>query len=310
MTADNAAVSLKKKPKYTKMRKKERIIGLLFVTPMYLQFLIFMLFFMIYSLIKSFTNWNIVAGTNDFVGFSNYIELFKDPVFGTSVYNTVYMMIGIPIGMLLALLLAMALNRNMLGKNTFRVIFYLPAISSAVAIALLWRWIYNSEYGILNLFLNSAFGIKGPAWLNDAVWLKPSMMVMGIWRGVGSTMILYLAGLQNVPKDYYEAIEIDGGNAFHKFRYITLPLITPVSFFILITGVIGGLQAFSDQYIMTGVGPQYSALTIVYYLWNKGFAENSMGFACAVSWILSIGILIVTILQFKLSDKWVYDASN
>ena len=295
--------------KRSRLRRSERRTGLLFIAPMYAQLIIFLLFFMVYSLFMSLTNWNIVAGTRDFIGLGNYVTLVNDPVFWKSVYNTLYLMIGIPIGMLLALLLAMALNRNMPGRNIFRVIFYLPAISSAVAIALLWRWIYNADYGVLNMVLGGV-GIKGPQWLNNPLWVKPSLMIMGIWRGVGSTMILYLAGLQNVPRDYYEAIDIDGGTSFHKFRYITLPLITPVSFFILITGVIGGLQAFGDQYIMTGQGPEFSAVTIVYYLWDKGFASHQMGYACAVSWVLSIGIMLVTLLQFRFSDKWVYDSGK
>jgi len=294
----------------SRMRKKERRLGLVFITPLYLQFLIFLLFFMGYSLYMSFTNWNIVAGTKMVVGLENYRMLFADPLFWKSVGNTLYLMLGIPVGMFLALLMAMALNRKTPGRKTFRVIAYLPAVSSMVAIALLWRWIYNSEYGVLNLMIRQLFGFTGPNWLNDPHWVKFSLIVMGIWRGVGSTMILFLAGLQNIPRDYYEVVDVDGGNAFHKFRYITLPILTPVSFFILITGVIGGLQAFGDQFIITGVGPEHSAITIVYYLWDKGFVSRNMGYACAISWILSIGILIVTLIQFKFSNKWVYDASK
>ena len=258
----------------------------------------------------SFTNWNIVAGTKSIVGFDNYIQLFRDSLFWKSVLNTVYLMIGIPIGMIFSLLLAMALNRKMPGKKVFRVIVYLPAVSSMVAIALLWRWIYNSEYGVLNLMIRQLFGAQGPGWLTDPSWVKISLIIMGIWHGVGATMILFLAGLQNVPKDYYEVVDVNGGNSFHKFWYVTMPMLTPVSFYVLITGVIGGLQAFGDQFIITGVGPEHSAITIVYYLWEKGFVSRDMGLACSVSWILSIGIMIVTLIQFKCSNKWVYDTSN
>lgn len=292
------------------MRKTERRCGLLFITPLYLQFFIFLLFFMGYSLYMSFTNWNIIAGTKMAIGFDNYITLFRDPLFWKSVGNTFYLMLGVPVGMFLALMMAMALNRKTPGSKIFRVLVYLPAVSSMVAIALLWRWIYNSEYGVLNLIIRQLFNVQGPNWLNDAHWVKFSLIVIGIWRGVGSTMILFMAGLQNIPRDYYEVVDVDGGNAFHKFRYITLPFLTPVSFFILITSVIGGLQAFGDQFIITGVGPEHSAITIVYYLWEKGFVSRDMGYACAVSWALSVGILIATLIQFKFSNKWVYDSAK
>ena len=292
------------------MRKQEHRTALLFILPIYLQLIVFLLFFLLYSLYMSFTNWNIVQGTKTFIGLKNYTELFRDSLFWKSTGNTLYLMLGIPVGMLLALLMAMALNRKMPGRNVFRVIVYLPAISSTVAIALLWKWIYNSEYGVLNNLIREVFHADGPGWLTDPNWVKLALIIMGIWQGVGTTMILFLAGLQNVPKDYYEVVDVDGGNGFHKFWYITLPLLTPVTFYVLITSVIGGLQAFSSQYIITGVGPKYSAITIVYYLWNKGFENLDMGYACAVSWILSIGIMVVTLIQFRYSNKWVYDAGK
>jgi len=291
------------------LKTKERRQGLLFIAPLYLQFVVFLLFFLFYSLYMSFTNWDITAGTKDFIWLDNFAELFKDPLFFKSVGNTFYLMLGIPVGMFLALLSAMALNKKVPGKIIFRVILYLPAVSSAVAIALLWRWIYNSEFGVLNLMLEQ-FGISGVSWLGDPKIVKLSLIIMGIWRGMGSTMILFLAGLQNVARDYYEVVDVNGGNAFHKFRYITLPMITPVMFYVLITGVIGGFQAFGDQFIITGVGPEHSAITIVYYLWQRGFSDYNMGLACAVSWVLAAGIMVITVIQFRFSDKWVYDAGK
>ena len=186
-------------------------MGLLFILPLYLQFAVFLLFFLGYSLYMSFTDWNIVAGTERMIGLENYKLLFQDPLFWKSIFNTLVLMLGVPIGMFLALLIAMALNRDLPGRNIFRVIIYLPAISSAVAVALLWRWIYNNEYGVLNLMIQQLFGVHGPNWLGDPFMVKISLIIMGVWRGMGNTMILFLAGLQNIPRDYYEVVDVEGG---------------------------------------------------------------------------------------------------
>lgn len=290
--------------------RSERRAGLAFIAPMYFQFFVFFVFFMGYSLVMSMTDWNILANTKKFIGFLNFHKVLSDPLFWKSLWNTLYLMLGIPIGMVLAMVLAMALNRKLPGKTVFRVIMYLPAVSSSVAIALLWRWIYNAEYGILNVLIQQLFGAQGPNWLGDASVVKISLIIMGVWRGVGSTMLLFLAGLQSIPKDYYEVMDVAGGNAWHRLRYVTLPMMSPTFFYVIVTGVIGGLQAFGDQFIITGVGPEHSAMTVVYYLWQKGFAEYDMGAASAVSWILAVGILAITLIQFRFSNRWVYDGSR
>lgn len=301
---------MKEKKTVSKLHRAERRAGLLFITPIYIQFFVFFLFFMVYSLFMSLTDWNILAGTQNFIGFDNFKEIFTDPLFWKSLWNTVYLMMGIPIGMILAMLLALALNRNLRGKTIYRVILYLPAVSSTVAIALLWRWIYNAEYGILNMLIEQLFGIKGPNWLGDAGMVKISLIILGVWRGVGNTMLLFLAGLQNIPKEYYEVMDVAGGNAWHRIRYVTLPMMSSTYFYVIITGVIGGLQAFGDQFIITGLGPEHSAMTVVYYLWEKGFAEYNMGAASAVAWILSAFIFVITLIQFKTSSKWVFDGND
>lgn len=290
--------------------RSERRTGLAFIAPMYFQFFVFFVFFMGYSLVMSMTDWNILANTKRFIGFLNFHEVLSDPLFWKSLWNTLYLMLGIPIGMVLAMILALALNRKLPGKTVFRVIMYLPAVSSSVAIALLWRWIYNAEYGILNVLIQQIFGVQGPNWLGDASVVKISLIIMGVWRGVGSTMLLFLAGLQSIPNDYYEVMDVAGGNAWHRLRYVTIPMMSPTFFYVIVTGVIGGLQAFGDQFIITGVGPEHSAMTVVYYLWQKGFAEYDMGAASAVSWILAVGILAITLIQFRFSNRWVYDGSR
>lgn len=301
---------MKQKGTVSKLCRSERRAGLAFIAPMYIQFFVFFVFFMVYSLFMSLTDWNIVAGTRNFIGFENFRQILSDPLFWKSIGNTLYLMMGIPIGMVLAMLMALALNRDLPGKTVFRVIVYLPAVSSTVAIALLWRWIYNAEYGVLNMLIQQIFGVQGPNWLGDPGMVKISLIILGIWRGVGNTMLLFLAGLQNIPKEYYEVMDVSGGNAWHKLRYVTIPMMSPTYFYVIITGVIGGLQAFGDQFIITGLGPEHSAMTVVYYLWEKGFGEYNMGAASAVAWVLSAFIFVVTLIQFKTSGKWVFDGNS
>lgn len=301
---------MKQKGTVSKLCRSERRAGLAFIAPMYIQFFVFFVFFMVYSLFMSLTDWNIVAGTRNFIGFENFRQILSDPLFWKSIGNTLYLMMGIPIGMVLAMLMALALNRDLPGKTVFRVIVYLPAVSSTVAIALLWRWIYNAEYGVLNMLIQQIFGVQGPNWLGDPGMVKISLIILGIWRGVGNTMLLFLAGLQNIPKEYYEVMDVSGGNAWHKLRYVTIPMMSPTYFYVIITGVISGLQAFGDQFIITGLGPEHSAMTVVYYLWEKGFGEYNMGAASAVAWVLSTFIFVITLIQFKTSGKWVFDGNS
>ena len=301
---------MKKKGNGSRLNRSERRAGLLFIAPIYLQFIVFFLFFMGYSLYMSLTDWNILEGTQNFIGLQNFKLILKDPLFWKSLWNTVFLMLGIPIGMIFAMMMALALNRKLVGKTVYRVILYLPAVSSTVAIALLWRWIYNAEYGVLNMLIEQIFGVKGPNWLGDPDIVKISLIILGVWRGMGNTMLLFLAGLQNIPKEYYEVVDVSGGNALHKLRYVTLPMMSPTYFYVIITGVIGGLQAFGDQFIITGLGPEHSAMTVIYYLWEKGFHEYNMGAACAVAWVLSVIICVITLIQFKTSKSWVYDGNG
>ena len=325
---------MKKKGSGGKLNRAERRAGLLFIAPIYLQFIVFFLFFLGYAIVMSLTNWNILYDTRDFIGLENFVTVLTDPLFWKSMGNTLFLMIGIPIGMVLAMLAALALNRKMVGKTFYRVILYLPAVSSTVAIALLWRMIFNAETGVVNLLLQQAgdylgnfinwinvanvealgqlaqklIDLQGPRWLNDPVMLKVTLIILGVWRGAGNTMLLFLAGLQNISKEYYEVVDVFGGNSLHKLRYVTLPMMTPTYFYVIITGVIGGLQAFGDQFI---IAPgNYDSMTVVYYLWETGMTNYNMGGACAVALILSAIIFVVTLIQFKISKNWVYDGSH
>lgn len=289
--------------------------GLLFVIAPVVGFFLFTAGPFLFSIFASFTSWDSMTDLTSlhkmdeidrsffYVGFENYKELFSDPDFWHSLWNTFVYMIGIPLGMIWAFSLALAFNKELPGVKVYRVIYYIPVVSSIVAVSLLWSWLYNGDYGLLNQFLNWVFGVKGPNWLQNEHTVKPAIMLMCVWRGVGNTALLYLGGLQNLPKSYYEAAVIDGASGWTIFRKITWPLMQPISFYIIITGIIGGAQMIVEPQIMTPTGgPDYSSATIVFYIWQKAFGSADLkGYACAASWVLAIIVFVVTAIQFKLS---------
>lgn len=292
--------------KLTGYRRKELAWLYLFVAPPVLGFLIFGLTPMLFSVYISFQRWDMITSPT-WVGLDNYVELLKDEKVIKSLYNTVYLMIGIPLGMMLSLLLAILMNRSIRGISFLRTMYYLPVISPIIAVSLLWLWILNQDYGLLNQMLWNWFGIAGPNWLGDAAWVKPSLILIGLWSGIGGNMVLYLAGLQSVSSTYYEAAEIDGANGWQKFSRITLPLLTPIHFFVVVMGVIGAFQSFSQIYVLAvDGGPEYSGATVVYYIFQHAFKYFNMGFASAVAWMLGLLIFFVTLIQFKLANRWVY----
>ena len=285
---------------------RERTAGYLFVLAPVLQFFLFAFIPLAVSLYAGFTDWTSI-GTPDFIGISNYKEMFSDTNFWKSIGNTIFMMIGIPIGLVIALGLALAMNRRVYGAKTFRVIYYIPVISSIAAVSILWRWVYNGDYGLLNQIL-SVIGIQGPNWLNNEMTVKPAIVAMTVWKGLGMTILLYLAGIQSIPKSLNEAAQIDGANAFQAFKHITIPMLKPVTFYLIITGIIGGSQMFIEPSIMVdNGGVNYSAATVVYYLWDKAFKNYQMGYACAVGWVLAIFIFAITFVQFKYSSGELFE---
>lgn len=285
---------------------RERRAGYLFVLAPVLQFFLFAFIPLAVSLYAGFTDWTSI-GTPDFIGISNYKEMFSDTNFWKSIGNTIFMMIGIPIGLVIALGLALSMNRRVYGAKTFRVIYYIPVISSIAAVSILWRWVYNGDYGLLNQIL-SVIGIQGPNWLNNEMTVKPAIVAMTVWKGLGMTILLYLAGIQSIPKSLNEAAQIDGANAFQAFKHITIPMLKPVTFYLIITGIIGGSQMFIEPSIMVdNGGVNYSAATVVYYLWDKAFKNYQMGYACAVGWVLAIFIFAITFVQFKYSSGELFE---
>lgn len=286
--------------------RKEKYYGFLFILAPVLGLILFTLYPVLYSFYGSFTDWD-GLGQMSFIGLDNYIDIFQDEQFYKAMYNTLFLMIGIPIGLILALLLALGLNRGIFGTTTFRVIYYIPVISSLAAISILWQWAYNGDYGLVNQFLD-LFGIEGPNWLANKNTVKPAIMIMAIWKGLGYSMLLYLAALQSVSRSYYEAAEIDGANALQSFWNITWPMVKPVTFFIVVTSIIGGSQIFTEINIMTSTGgPEYSSASVVFYVWQKAFGNLQMGYASAMAVVLGLFIFIVTLIQFKMNEKSSYD---
>lgn len=297
---------------FSKSKKTETLWGYLFISPFIAGFVFFMLGPMIFSLIGSFTDYNLTSQMN-FIGFKNFSRMFfKDTLFWKSLYNTIYFVLfNVPLTTLFSVLLATLLNQKLRGIRIFRTVFYLPAILSGVAVYILWIQILSPSSGLINTFL-SWFGIQGPAWLFDPLWTKPALIIMKIW-GSGGAMLLYLATLQNIPVSLYESAEIDGAGVWHKFRNVTLPLISPIIFYDVVTSSIGSFQIFQEAYIMTKNGSGGPANSLLFYnlhMWNKAFVAFDMGYAMAMSMILFIITLVLTGINLKLAPKWVYYAGG
>ncbi len=295
-----------KKKSYS-ITRQETIACYLFISPCILGLLIFTLGPMIASFIISFTDWDILTHPT-WIGFDNFREIFTDdPTFYHSLKNTFYLTaFSVPLGLVGSFLMALLLNNKVRGISFFRTAFYLPAIVPAVASSMLWLWILQPDFGLLNSFLHFLH-LPTPGWMADPAWSKPAIIIMGLW-GIGGGMIIYLAGLQGISEQLYEAASIDGANAWHRFWHITIPQMSPVIFFNLIVGVIGALQVFTQAFIMSNGlgGPAESTLFYVFYIYNKAFREFQMGYACALAWILFVIVLIITLIQFKFIGKRVY----
>ncbi|ETT72413.1 sugar ABC transporter permease [Paenibacillus sp. FSL R7-0204] len=286
--------------------RKEKIYGFLFILPPLLGLLIFTLYPMIYSIYGSFTDWD-GLGQMNFIGLGNFKDLWSDELFHKALFNTLFMMLGIPIGITLALLLALGLNRGVPGTTAFRVIYYVPVISSLAAVSIMWNWAYNGDYGLVNQFLD-LFGISGPNWMANKYTVKPALIIMAVWKGLGYTMLLYLAALQSVSRSYYEAAELDGASGFKSFWHITWPMVRPVTFFIIVTNIIGGSQIFTEMNIMTPTGgPEYASASVVFYIWQKAFGNFQMGYASAMAVFLGVFIFVVTLIQFRMNEKQSFD---
>ncbi len=283
---------------------REDLVGWAFAAPFVILFLLFLAFPIGASLALSFTSFglrdlqNPVGAT--FVGLGNYADLLGDPKFWKSLLNTAYfVVIGVPVTLAIGLLIANALNSGVNRlKTVFRVGYYLPVITSIVAIAVVWRFLLNPDVGLVNMLLK-AVGIDGPAWLANPVTAMPSIIAMGVWRNLGFAMIVFLAGLQAIPKTLYEAGSIDGAGRWQAFRFITLPMLRPTILFMTVITTIGYLQLFEEPFVMTGGGPLDSTLSVTMYMYQQGFTFFHQGFASAIAYVLFLIVAFVAFLQFK-----------
>jgi multiple sugar transport system permease protein len=307
--------------KQLSMSKREALYGYLFISPWLIGFLIFTIGPMLASLYFSFTDYNIVNPPS-WVGLANYAKIFSgipdairthspealgDPLFWKSLQVTLYYaMMALPLGLIVSFFLAILLNQKIPGVNLWRTIYFLPSVIAGVAVTILWVRIFNPRVGILNPILEK-FGVPGPGWLSSPNWAVPALVIMSLW-GIGGGMIIYLAGLQGVPTDLYDASKVDGANLFQRFRYVTFPMMTPVIFYELVLSLIATFQYFTEAYVASGGsgGPARSTLFYNLYLYQNAFKYFDMGYASTMAWILFVVVLVLTLLVFRSSQYWVY----
>ena len=284
--------------------REEAAYGWLFVIPHIAGLFIFTIGAILASGYLSLTEWDLF-GAPRWVGLDNYRRLAEDEIFWKALWNTVYYTgLRVPFSLLFSLIVALLMNLKIRGILWWRVVYFVPAISSSVAIALVWRWIYSKDFGILNAFL-AWFGVAPLSWLTSETLAMPAVIVMSVWWSVGTNMVIYLAALQGVPGQLYEAAELDGAGAWGKFRHVTFPMITPTTFFLLVLGTIGSLQIFDIFYVMTQGGPNFATTSLVMYIFQNAFEYLEMGYASAVAWVLFFIILALSLVQLRFSG-WVH----
>lgn len=255
----------------------------------------------------SFANWDVITPPS-FAGIANYQRLLRDPTFSKALINTLYYVgVMVPVSTVLSLALALLMNQKLRAITWYRTAYFLPVVSSTVAVALVWSWIYSKDFGLLNFVLRS-LGMNPVAWLSSTKWAMPAVIIMGVWGTLGEGMIIFLAGLQSISQSYYEAAEVDGASGWQKLWKITVPLITPSLFFYFIITMINAFQTFEQIYIMTRGGPVNSTTTIVYYIYRNAFRNFKMGYASAQAIVLFAIIMVLTLIYWRLQEKWVvYD---
>lgn len=289
------------------LQRREAIEGYLWISPWVIGFLVFSLGPIIASFYLSFTDYSI-GGAPEWIGFTNYnTALFEDQLFWPSLQRTVYYTIAtVLFGVAGSLFAAILLNQNMRGRSVYRALYYLPSLTPIVSMAILWQWLLQPQVGLVNYLLYE-IGIQGPGWLTSRAWAIPSMIMISLWSSIGGgRMIIFLAGLQGVPRELHESAEIDGANALQRFWSVTLPMISPVIFFNVILAVIGSFSVFSLAYIATNGGPNYATWFYMLHLYYNAFSYFQMGYASALAWIFFLIIFVLSVIQIKLSDRWVY----
>lgn len=291
------------------LRRREAITGYVYISPWLIGFLIFSLFPFIASLYLSFTDYAIIKPPK-FIGLQNYIQAFtKDNLFWPSLRITFfYAGVSVPLGIAGSLFCAILLNQKLRGTALWRTLYFLPSLTPVVSLALLWKWLLQPDFGLINYLLGK-IGIRGPGWLGSTEWAVPALILMSLWGSVGGgRMIIFLAGLQGVPEELYEAAEIDGAGIWPRFWHITLPMISPTMFFNLVLGIIDALQVFATAYVATQGGPAYATWFYILHLFAQAFKYMHMGYASALAWIFLVIVLFLTWIQIRMSERWVFYA--
>lgn len=288
--------------------RRKTLQGLLFVSPWLVGFLVFTLYPIGASLYYSFCDFRVLSPPR-WIGLGNYQALFTDrDYFLPSLLNTLFLLGELPLALVLGVGMALLLNQKLPGIGLFRTLYYLPSVMPTVAVAVLWLWLLNPEYGLVNAALSPVLeplGVSPPGWLTDPAWSKPAFILMDLWA-VGGSVVVYLAGLQGIPVHLYEAADLDGATPWQKTRHVTLPQLSPMIFYNLIIGVIATFQYFTQTFIMTNGGPQNSTLFYGLHLFHNAFRDFRMGRACAMAWVLFLLTLLATVLVFRSSARWVY----
>lgn len=293
------------KPRFGRRARNEALWGYALIAPVMVGFAVFFLIALGTSLFLSLTRWDMLTSPV-FVGLDNYRTVLHDPEFRTALFNTVAITIPhIVLRLICSLALAIALNSNIRFRAFYRILFFLPVLTMPVAIGTIWKWLYDPAFGPINSVLRQ-FGLPQPEWLSNPRSAVVAVVIVLLWSGIGYDMVIYLAGLQSIPRDYYEAASLDGAGGWQRFRDITLPLLTPTIFFLSVIGVIYSLQVFDLVYVMTKIDQTNTLPTVVYYIYEEGFRNFRMGYAITVAWVLLAMILVFTLLQFRLQRRWVF----
>lgn len=291
--------------KVSGLRRQEEVAGFLFILPNFIGFLVFLVFPILSAVYLTFTDWDLGAAPV-FNGLENFRAMINDDIFRKAFGNTFYYtFVAVPTGVFLAFCLALGVNRPMRGVFAFRLIYFLPHVTLTVAAAIVWAWIYHPEFGLVN-YLLGLMNIQGPNWLFNSKSAMPALIIMSNWKGIGYAMLIFLAGLQGIPQELYEAAIMDGANGWYRLLKITIPMLSPTTFFVLTTSFIGAFQGFDQFYIMTQGGPSFATTTLVLHIFNNGFSYFKMGYASAMAFVLFLCILLITLVQWTSARTWVH----
>ena len=292
----------------TKRHFKENVVGYSFILPSLIGFFLFMAYPLINSLFLSFMDWNMFKGLegSKFIGLDNYKEVFQNEYFIAGITNNFkFMFMAVPLLLILSLVVATLLNQNIFGRGPLRAMFFMPYIATITAAAVVFSALFHPEYGPINSVLRSIGFENVPGWVADIKWALPTVALFWIWKNIGYNVVIFLAGLQGIPKSLYEAASIDGANKLEQFRHITVPLVSPTTFFLAVTSVIGSFQVFAEVNVMTQGGPGTSTVTVVYHIYETAFQRFDMGYASAVSWVFFLIVVGITAAQWIGQKKWV-----